>query len=214
MIKVFCDLVKLLAKPGMTVCEVGCFEGETTAGYAPTVAAVGGRITVVDWFCGAGADTPDVPEWCLHAYRPDAADSVEAQFICNLRDHLDIVNVLRGKSADMAAWIPLASLDICFLDADHRYAGVLADIKAYLPKVKPGGLLCGHDCEDMSLANQFTDEELLRDGTDRFGAGVHPGVIQAVWESFCANGGSGVITLPDPDGNKKPIWVRRVPDWF
>ena len=37
------------------------------------------------------------------------------------------------------------SLDFVFLDADHSYKGVKRDIEAWLPKVKPGGLLCGHD---------------------------------------------------------------------
>src|SRR6185437_8432052 len=37
------------------------------------------------------------------------------------------------------------SLDFVFIDADHTYDGCLADIKAWTPKVRPGGLVSGHD---------------------------------------------------------------------
>ena len=37
------------------------------------------------------------------------------------------------------------SLDFVFVDGDHSYEGVCRDIQAWLPKVKPGGVLAGHD---------------------------------------------------------------------
>ena len=37
------------------------------------------------------------------------------------------------------------SIDIVFLDGDHSYAGCLADLRAWWPKVRPGGWLGGHD---------------------------------------------------------------------
>ena len=41
-----------------------------------------------------------------------------------------------------------ASLDFCFIDANHEYGAVAADIDAWRPKVKPGGIIAGHDyCE-------------------------------------------------------------------
>jgi predicted O-methyltransferase YrrM len=39
-------------------------------------------------------------------------------------------------------------LDFVFIDADHSYEGCKADIEAWFPKVKPGGLLSGHDYDN------------------------------------------------------------------
>ena len=44
------------------------------------------------------------------------------------------------------------SLDWLFVDADHTYEGVTADIVAWWPKLKPGGLISGHDYCFFSVA--------------------------------------------------------------
>jgi cephalosporin hydroxylase len=38
-----------------------------------------------------------------------------------------------------------ASIDMCFIDANHEEDFVRRDIESYLPKMKKGGTLCGHD---------------------------------------------------------------------
>lgn len=54
-------------------------------------------------------------------------------------------HILREASPAAAERIGDRSLDFVFLDADHTEAAVGADLKAWYPKLRSGGLLCGHD---------------------------------------------------------------------
>jgi len=56
--------------------------------------------------------------------------------------------VLRGDSVEMAGQVADGSLDFVFLDGDHSEAGVLADLRAWAPKVRPGGWIGGHDIDN------------------------------------------------------------------
>lgn len=53
--------------------------------------------------------------------------------------------VHREKSVAASRNFKNASLPLVFVDGDHRYEAVLADIKAWWPKISHGGVLCGDD---------------------------------------------------------------------
>ncbi len=55
------------------------------------------------------------------------------------------VHILKMDSIAAAEKVKEASLDLIFIDGAHSYVGCLADIKAYLPKVRKGGWIGGHD---------------------------------------------------------------------
>ena len=62
-----------------------------------------------------------------------------------LRRFGDRSRVLRLTSADAAPRIRDGSRDFVFIDAQHHYAAVKEDLGLWYPKLRAGGLLCGHD---------------------------------------------------------------------
>jgi hypothetical protein len=61
--------------------------------------------------------------------------------------------VLHKESWLAAMGVDDESLDFVFIDADHSYAGVEKDIKLWMPKLKRGGLLSGHDYDNPNEKN-------------------------------------------------------------
>lgn len=54
------------------------------------------------------------------------------------------VTLIRDTSDEAAKSIP-DDLDFIFIDGNHSYEAVLSDLENYVPKMKSGGLLSGHD---------------------------------------------------------------------
>lgn len=57
----------------------------------------------------------------------------------------DKVRFLFMPSQEAARYFLDYSLDIVFIDGNHEYTQVKGDILAWLPKVRSGGIICGHD---------------------------------------------------------------------
>lgn len=55
------------------------------------------------------------------------------------------VEVHRMASLDAVLLFDDGSLDWAYIDGDHRFDGCLADLEAWLPKLRVGGMLCGDD---------------------------------------------------------------------
>ena len=55
------------------------------------------------------------------------------------------VQVIRKSSVEAAEHFKNESLDLVFIDADHSYESVCADIETWWKKIRTGGILCGHD---------------------------------------------------------------------
>ena len=192
-------LVKSNAKYKMTVAEIGVFDGTTTRHYIETIKKYNGKLYAVDWFLGS----EKVRSGKLGAGKIDP-ERVYKTFCQNLKDFQDCMTILKGPSHEQILKIPDKSLDICFIDADHRYESVYKDISLCLPKIKRGGIICGHDCEKKgySLANTFTKDDLNEDfcyDTRK----CHPGVIQAVFDHF----GDEIEFMTEDD-----TWVKRLKD--
>lgn len=75
-------------------------------------------------------------------------------FLENVSSVLHVINPIRKLSVEASKLYEDNSLDFVFLDASHEYEDVLDDISAWLPKIKNGGILAGHDYgrEDVNRA--------------------------------------------------------------
>jgi len=55
------------------------------------------------------------------------------------------VKICHGLSTVVALQFADETFDFAYNDADHSYEGVRGDLEAWWPKIKPGGVLGGHD---------------------------------------------------------------------
>jgi hypothetical protein len=66
------------------------------------------------------------------------------QLDADVREHPS-VTLHQGNSAALIKALPDQSLDWAYIDGDHTYAGVKADINAVMDKIKPGGYIVFND---------------------------------------------------------------------
>lgn len=70
-------------------------------------------------------------------------------FVCRKFQNDKEVQIHRMTSLDAARKFPDNYFDLVYIDGNHAYESVKADINAWTSKVKPGGHIGGHDhCTD------------------------------------------------------------------
>lgn len=94
-----------------------------------------------------------VDAW-ISGYDPnDGASNKDMRWVENEFDNrvksTDIIKC-KGLSIDIAKTVEDDSIDIVYIDATHTYEGVKSDILAWIPKVKSGGIISGHDYDTKS----------------------------------------------------------------
>jgi len=63
----------------------------------------------------------------------------------NLSKVLDRIHLIKADSLTQSKVYPDQFFDLLYIDAAHEYKPVKQDIKHWLPKVAPGGVICGDD---------------------------------------------------------------------
>jgi cephalosporin hydroxylase len=120
------------------VAELGVWQGRSLCSVADVILRKNLQVHAVDTFLGTPGE-PDIVHDCDGKLR-QRFESNLVQF--GISNHV-IIHV--GSTELVAQEMEAGSLHLAFLDADHDYESVLADIKAWMPKVAAGGVLCGHD---------------------------------------------------------------------
>lgn len=70
------------------------------------------------------------------------------EFVVNKFRNNPEVKILRMDSVSASETFPDEYFDLIYIDANHDYKYVLLDIHAWLPKLKRGGTIGGHDILD------------------------------------------------------------------
>jgi predicted O-methyltransferase YrrM len=169
------QILALVEQHRPKVCvELGTWLGASAVPVARSITRWGGTLTCIDTWAG------DVhpPESSVRASTPwmlvtCARNLIEAGVGANVR--------LIPATTFNAATTWTQPIDYLYIDADHSYRGVAADLQYWAPFVKPGGLILGDDY----------DHHLF------------PGVRQA-WDEFEQAHGLTLTRYqsdpPDPDG--------------
>ncbi|HEX5871941.1 MAG TPA: class I SAM-dependent methyltransferase [Longimicrobium sp.] len=130
---------------GAVVVEVGSFLGRSMIFLAQEMKAARKdlRLHAVDTFVGSPSDAA-----VLHAVERHGG-SLRATFEHNLAAAGvdDVVTVVPETSMNAACRFPDRGVDLVFLDGDHAEDAVALDLLAWLPKVRLGGMIAGHDID-------------------------------------------------------------------
>lgn len=116
-----------------------------------------------------------IDSWNGNGYDEGLMNSVRNRF--NSEIAAGRVVIERGRSVDVLERFADGSFDWVYIDTDHSYATTRRELELCRAKVKPGGIIAGHDYARGSLRNRY-----------RYG------VIEAVNE-FCTTYGWEMIFL-------------------
>ena len=135
-----------------TIIEVGTWKGASAIHMADICRATLRKthiICVDTWlgaveFCTTLKDTEERNLMHKHGY-----PQIYYQFLSNVihTGHQSRITPLPNTSANGAKILAYQSVkaELIYIDGSHEYEDVKADIKAYLPLLKPGGIMFGDD---------------------------------------------------------------------
>lgn len=124
------------APSGAKFVEVGCWKGKSSAFMAVEIA---NSRKEIEFHC--------VDTWLGSSEHQgmEGIGSLHEQFRSNMAPLRRWHREVRKTSLEAASDFEDGSLDFVFIDASHHYEDVAEDIRAWLPKVRTGGVLAGHD---------------------------------------------------------------------
>jgi hypothetical protein len=166
------------ASDGDRFVEIGTYLGRSTAYMADAIRKSGRRIDFVacDIFSPAhyaAGDYTGQPVATLETVRQNLG------LLCERYVHVEQI-----ASVELARRYPNESVALCFIDADHCYAAVMADITAWWPKIAPLGVLAGHD---------FSHEGVRRAVMEAFGLWDPSELDPQSWRVRKRHDGNGIL---------------------
>jgi predicted O-methyltransferase YrrM len=134
-----------LLKDGDSIVEIGVWQGRSLIYMAQRLKQMGKKVKIyaVDTFKGDPGVEEHMNTVASHG------GSIRAAFEANLKrcEVDDMVEIIESDSAAAASRLEDKSVAFCFIDASHDYDSVKKDVAAWLPKIKTGGTMSGHDAQ-------------------------------------------------------------------
>jgi predicted O-methyltransferase YrrM len=128
--------------------------------------------------------------WSSKRYHGGLQDVVRKKFQRELASGQ--VQIDLGLSTDMLSRYPEATFDWVYIDTDHGYTVTAAELELCRTKVKPGGIIAGHDYV-----------------TGNWDGGVRYGVVEAVHE-FCVKYDWELILLTHETDRHLSFAMRKI----
>ena len=173
-------LMDMIKHPDMKILEIGTRQGSSSALFASYIKEYGGKFYTCDNYTisGMGLNNP-TPYIKL----------IFEKHIQNL-ELINYIDFIYKSSLETSKMFEDNIFDFKFIDGCHVYSYIKQDVELWYPKVKDGGILCGHDCEFIpendfvveTLKHNYGVNDLTWDKSDMLL--FHCGVIIAVYEHF------------------------------
>lgn len=129
-------------KNGDIMVEIGSYKGQSTVYMATEICNSHKNIKfyAIDTWEGSDENRDQLSPHFTHNL-----DTLYETYLNNTLPVQQYITNIRADSVESANIFQSKSVDIVFIDACHEYSCVYNDILAWLPKIKCGGILAGHD---------------------------------------------------------------------
>ena len=140
---------------GGTFVELGCYKGKSTSFIGVEIHKQKRDINffAIDSFEGATNST-DANE--VKAY--EGISEIEEAYTYNVSLIGNKIKTIVSLSHEASQYFEDGSVDVLFVDAGHSREAVMKDIEAWYPKMKPNGIIAGHDYTAWEGVNQAVTE--------------------------------------------------------
>lgn len=130
------NLIKDLNTEINVMVEVGSYQGESTVIFAENIKTLKTLYAVDPWINGYAPG--DV---CSDEY---PMDIVESNFDARIKNY-SVISKQKTTSEEFSKTIENNSLDFVYIDGNHQYDSCKKDLELWIPKIKKGGIIAGHD---------------------------------------------------------------------
>lgn len=139
MMKSELEYIAHLAENSFCIAEIGCYQGRSGRAWADNTLGI---VVCVDFWRDGGEENFDA----------NLADSIGSKVFK--------VKMASQSAARMFDYLG-ARFNAIFIDADHDYDNIKADILAWRPLLSEGGVLAGHDYQPNFPGVMKAVEELI-----------------------------------------------------